>query len=392
MSSIGGRGAALSRRGLTAGFLAGLLALASSAVIRPALAAGLSLTTPYPAVVVSPGSKVTFDLSVTTSNAARVNLKIDGVPSGWTATLHGGGFTVDAVQTNGKDAATASLDVDVPATASGTTHLTVTASGAGQTSTLGLDLRVEAASGDVTLTSDFPSLKGSSTTSFSFNLTINNNTSQDLTFTANAQGPDGWTVTADLTGQSQAASAVVKAGSTSGISVTAKPPDNVDAGQYPIHVVATAGSKQVTQDLEVDVTGSYSLTMSTPDQVLSTSGNAGAVTQQQLTITNSGTAPVTNVTMSDTAPTNWKVDFDQPTVASIAAGQTVTVTARITPSSDAIAGDYQVSFTGTGTEANATEQIRFTVQTSLQWALVGGALIVLVFLGLWWVFRRYGRR
>jgi len=388
-----GTRAGLTARVMAAASLAGLLAVAASGFGATALAAdSLSLTTPYPAVVVAPGSKVSFDLSVKTSSPDRVDLSVADVPSGWTATLHGGGFIVDAVQTDGKTAASASLDVSVPATASGTTHLVVTGTGGGQTVSLGLDIRVAADTGSVTLESDTPSLKGSSSTTFTFNLTLDNNTSQDLTFVVNATGPDGWTTTAQLGDQSQAASAVVKAGSSSPVTITAKPADGTAANAYPIHVVAAAGSQQASQDLQVEVTGSYSLSMSTPDQVLSTSGNAGSVTEQQLTITNSGTAAVTNVTMSDTAPTNWTVSFDQANVASIPANQSVTVTAKITPSTDAIAGDYSITFNANGDQASSNEDIRFTVQTSLEWALGGGALIVLVFVGLWWVFRRYGRR
>jgi uncharacterized membrane protein len=372
----------------------GLVAVIATALAPAALAADtLSLTTPYPSVTVSPGSKVSFDLSVKTSAPARVDLAVAGAPSGWMATLQGGGFIVGAVETDGKTAASVRLDVSVPADATGTTHISVTASGLGLTDRLDLDLKVEAQTGDVTLTTDFPSLKGASNTSFTFNLTLTNNTPQDLTFAVEAQGPEGWTTTAQLTGQAQAASAIVKAGSTSGVSVTAKPPDSVAAGQYPVSVVATAGAKQIKQDLQVEVTGSFSMTLSTPNQVLSNHGAAGSATQQQLTVTNGGTAPITNVTLSATPPTNWKVSFDQPTVASIGAGQTVTVTATIVPSADAIAGDYQVTFNATSDQqTNGSTDIRFTVETSLQWAIVGAALIVIVFVGLWWVFKRYGRR
>jgi uncharacterized membrane protein len=372
----------------------GILALVTAILAPAALAAAsLELTTPYPSVTVGPGTKVSFDLSVKTDAAARVDLAVSGVPTGWTATLQGGGFIVAAVQTDGKAAATARLDVTVPADATGSQHLTVTATGNGATTELGLDLNVEAQTGDVTLTTDVPSVKGASNATFTFNLTIANNTPQDLTFGVEAQGPDGWTTTASLTGQAQAASAIVKAGSSAGVTVSAKPSDAATAGQYPISVIATAGTKQVKQDLQVEITGSYSMTMSTPNQVLSNQGSAGQQTTQQLTITNGGTAPMTNVAVTASAPTNWKVSFDQPTIASIAAGQTATVTATIVPSSDAIAGDYQVTFDASSDQqSTASEVIRFTVQTSLVWAIIGAGLIVLVFAGLWWVFRRYGRR
>jgi uncharacterized membrane protein len=64
----------------------------------------------------------------------------------------------------------------------------------------------------------------------------------------------------------------------------------------------------------------------------------------------------------------------------------------MTPSGDAIAGDYVVSFTATNDQANASQDIRVTVETSLLWGLVGVVLIVAVLGGLYWVFRTYGRR
>jgi len=360
----------------------------------PALAADtLSLTTPYPSVAVAPGTKVSFDLSVKTSTAARVDLALSGVPTGWTATLHGGGFVVAATQTNGTDATTVRLDVTVPDTASGAGHLVVTATGLGLSVALPLDVTIQAeAAGDVTLTTDFPDLKGASDSTFNFNLTIHNDTPEDLTFAANAKGPDGWTVNATLTGQTQAASAIVKSGSTSGISVSVKPPTDVAAGSYDVSVDATAGPKTAHQDLKVEITGSYSMTLKTPNEVLNTAGSAGGVTEQQLVITNSGTAPLTNVKLTGTGPTNWTFDFDTPTIDSIAANDSVTVTAKITPSGDAIAGDYAVTFRAAADQSSASQDIRFTVQTSLIWAVIGVALIVGVAAGLYWVFQRYGRR
>ncbi len=373
--------------------LIGLLMVSLSA--PGALAAdSLSITTQYPGVAVSPGNKVGFDIDVKTSTPARVNLAVSGAPSGWTTNLTGGGNVVTAVETDGKNATTVHLDVSVPSTATAPAHLTVSATGLGQTATLGLDITVQTqAGGDVTFTTDVPSVQGSATSTFSFNLTIANNTPADQTFSVNATGPSGWNVTAQLGSSSQAASAIVKAGGSTSVAVNATAPSGVAAGSYPINVVATSGGKQYQQQLTVNVIGSYTLTMSTPNQVLSAHGGSGSPTQQQLTLTNGGSADITNVHMTDTVPSNWKVSFDQQTIATIPAGQTVTVTATITPASDAIAGDYDLTFKAAGDQStNATVDIRFTVETSILGAIAGIALIVAVFVGLWWVFRRYGRR
>lgn len=368
----------------------GVIGLAPAAVA----ASPLELSTPFPAVAVAPGSKVSFDLSVKTASSARVGLAVGSLPTGWTAVLHGGSFVIDGVQTAAGVASPVRLDVSVPATATGTQQIVVRATGLGVTVPLTLDIRVEAsAAGDVTLTTDFPTLKGAAGTTFTFNLTLTNSTAEDLTFNVTATGPTGWDVQAKLSSQSQAASAIVKAGSTTSVTLTATPPDGVAAASYPIAVEAAAGARKIAGQLAVEIIGSYKLTLTTPDSRLSTHGTAGSAIRQILVINNGGTAALQNVKFTSTPPTGWKVAFEPAdTLAVIAPQGTGQVTAVITPSGDAIAGDYVVTFTATNDQSNASQDIRVTVETSLLWGLVGVVLIVAVLGGLYWVFRTYGRR
>ena len=78
----------------------------------------------------------------------------------------------------------------------------------------------------------------------------------------------------------------------------------------------------------------------------------------------------------------------------VATNTPVNVTAHLTPSADAIAGDYVATFKATAPSnlASASADIRVTVETSLLWGAVGVALIVVVLVGLWLTFRRFGRR
>jgi uncharacterized repeat protein (TIGR01451 family) len=385
----------LSPRRLRVVPLISALVLAWSAALAPVAtgADALSLTTPFPAVSVSPGNRVSFNLSVKTSASARVGLSLSGVPSSWTATLHGGGFVVSAVQTSGTDATEVRLDIDVPADATGTTRITVTAEGNGARDSLPLDITSETnASGEVKVTSDITSQKGPSDQTFTFNVNVLNQKDQDLTYSSTAgQIPPGWTVNTSLTGSSQATSATVKAGGTSGVTVTVKAADGTEAGTYPVQIVTTVGTEQFTTDLNVEITGSYKVEFAA-DQILSARGPAGGVTEQTFTITNTGTAPVTNLVMSGTPPSGWTVKFDPTSTDSLAPDQSVTVKAQITPSGDAIAGDYNISFKATAKEANVSSDVRFTVETSILGAIIGAALIVAAVGGLYWVFRRYGRR
>jgi uncharacterized membrane protein len=354
----------------------------------------ITLSTPFPAVAVAPGATPGFDISITTGEPTRVGLVVGRVPDGWTAVLRGGGFTVDGVESDGTRTPTkVTLNVTVPANATGTHSLDVKGTTAGgASSTLTVDIRVTPnAAGDVTLTTDTPQLKGASNTTFSFSLTLTNDTPDDLPFSVAASGPDGWVVTAQIGSQTQAASVVVKAGSTSAVTVSAKPSQGAAAGTYPILVDATSGSRSAKADLAVEVTGSYSLSLSTSDQRLNLNATAGNISDLTLTLTNTGTASVEGAAMTATAPTGWTVEFD-PLTVTVPAGQTVNVVAHVKPSGDAIAGDYVTTFKATAPVATASTDIRITIETSLLWGIIGIGLIAIVLIGLLWVFRRYGRR
>ncbi|MDP9483726.1 MAG: NEW3 domain-containing protein, partial [Chloroflexota bacterium] len=191
--------------------------------------------------------------------------------------------------------------------------------------------------------------------------------------------------------ETQAASAIVKAGSTTPVTVKATPPPDVTAGAYPITVDVTSGSRTAHADLSVEVTGSYTIKLTTPDARLSASASAGTASDLTLVVQNTGTAPVTGVVPSATAPQGWTITFDPATVDIAPQGE-ATVVANMTPSSDAIAGDYLVSFKATSDLASSSADIRVTIQTGLLGGAIGLGLIVLVLVGLGWVFLRYGRR
>jgi uncharacterized membrane protein len=362
----------------------------------PALAVpGLEMSTPYPAVAVAPDTTVNFDLTIDVTERRQVALEVTGVPTGWEAALRGGGNVVDGVEATPDESPEVRLDVTVPAEATADTYdLEVVARSGGLVETLPISIRVNpTAAGSVEMTTDFPTLTGPSTSTFRFSLTLQNDTAGDLTFALTTQAPAGWTVTASPASQAQAASATVEAGASETISVEANPADNAPAGQYPITVRADAGSQSVESQLGVEITGSYAMVLTTPDGRLNTSGNAGSPSTLVLRLQNDGTAPLAAVAPSVTAPTDWTVTFAPETV-DIPAGQQVDVTATITPAGNAVAGDYVITFRASAADNQATADanVRFTVETSLLWAVVGVALIVATLAALGWVFAKYGRR
>lgn len=361
----------------------------------------LTISTPYPEVVAEPGSTATFKLSLSADPEATVSLTADGVPSGWNSRFRGGGTAIDSVFVPANATAANTPDVqfsvDIPSSATaGTSKMTIHADGGDRKESLVVSVRVEAAAaGSLSLSSDFPQLQGSATSTFTFNLSLKNDTPAENTYSINAVGPNGWTVAAKPAGQAQATTVTVAAGSTGSITATATPSTDATAGDFPVKVSVSGGGKTASIDLVVTITGNYSMTVSTPDQVLSTTANAGTEKDFTIVATNTGTSPITGLTATASAPTNWKVTFDPATAPTLAAGSTGNTqqfVAKIIPSADAIAGDYVVTMTVTGAETKATQDIRVRVETPQLWWIAGVVLLVATFAGLAWVFRTYGRR
>jgi uncharacterized repeat protein (TIGR01451 family) len=367
-----------------------LAALASPAAAQ----ANLTLTTPFPGVSVQPGASASFTVTVSASQRTRADLSLTGAPSGWTAKLTGGGFEVRSVLVDPDNPPTVTLDISVPDDATeGDTTVTLTARGGGETATLPVTVHVASqAGGSVSLDADFPALQGTPDQSFDFTLQLHNDTPQQLTFSLQAQGPTGWTVNAHPTSETTAASVAVDAGSQEGITVTAKAPPDAATGDYPIAVAAVSGDHTAQAQLGVHITGRVEMQLTTPDQRLNTNANAGETQQFTVTIVNNGTSPLNGVALSGTGPSDWKIEFDPATVDQVAPNQAVNATANITPSANAIAGDYVVTLKGSTQDANESIDVRVTVETSPIWGIIGALLILLAIGGLVWVFRRYGRR
>lgn len=369
-------------------------AIAQTEETLPPPAGELTMSTPYPAVAVEPGDQVSFDLTLSAPEATAVALSAEGVPEGWNASFRGGGFELDSVTAGPRMDSQVEFSVTVPADApEGSTAMTVVAEGGGDTVDLPLQIRVSAAAGgEVTLVPDFPGLRAPAGETVTFDVTLRNDTPADYQFELDASGPAGWQVSAEPASEAQAATLGVEAGAEQTIRVEATSPALAEAGQYTISVQARAGDVEVTTDLIVEIIGSYSMELSTTEQRLNADVTVGSSSELGLTLTNTGTAPLTGVSLDATPPSGWEVTFDTPELASIPAGETVVITATITPSEEAVAGDYVIGLSASAEQADDSVEIRTTVTPSAVWGLLGVALIALTLAGLAFVFRRFGRR
>lgn len=385
------------RRRKPAGFTAVLLVLAGlTSMGSPADAQqAVQLVTPYPAILVESGKNVNLPVRVVTPSPRRVDLAVIEAPPGWQATLTGGGYTINGVFGDPAAPPTVQLTVKVPpGVGQGTYRVVVRGSAAGGQDILPIDLTVgQVTQGAVTLTSEFPSQRGGSDRTFNYKLTLVNNTPEATTFNLSGRGPRGWEVSVHPTNETQAASVNVEGGQSAEITADVDPPDEVTAKKYSVTVRAEAPGKSAETTLETEITGSARLSVTTAEERLNTDAVAGRATEVDIMVRNEGTAPVRAVKLSSSPPTGWEVSFRPETIAEIAPRRSGRAVAVITPSGDAVAGDYNLEVTATGATGGSSDaSIRVTVKTSPLFGFLGLVVIGAAIYFLLRVFTQYGRR
>jgi uncharacterized membrane protein len=247
--------------------------------------------------------------------------------------------------------------------------------------------------GDSTFTSEYPQQQGATGSTFTFDTTIVNNRGVAQTYSLSAETIDGWQVSFVPSGESSAVTSLeVEAGSSQGVTVTVVPPTTVEKGEYTIPCSAISANDTLKQELSVDITGTYSVALSTSDGRLSFDAYADKASSVTLTVTNSGNVDLTNLNLSSSAPTGWDVTFSESSIDTLEAGATKEITATVTPSEDVITGDYVTAITISNSETSAEADFRVSVKTPTTWGYAAVGIIVVLLAVLAAIFKKYGRR
>ena len=360
---------------------------------------GLEIHTEYPGVTAKAGDSLTFTIDMDNSGAAcDASLSVASMPEGWEGYISGGSSDrITRIHVpNGTESASATLHLEVPADAADGSYQVVLEAQGDNASydslTIYLDVdQLEVSQGD--FSSEYPEQEGSAGTSFSFNATLINNSATEQSYSLSANAPEGWQVAFKPSGEStQVASITLEPAVSQGLTITVTPPNNVSAGEYTIPCSAISAGETLDMELSVTVTESYDLSLSTPDGRLSFDTVAGDESDVTLSITNNSNVAIENVNLTASAPSGWNVSFDTPTIDVIEAGATVEVSAHVTPSSEALTGDYVVTMTADASEVSDSAEFRVAVETSVIWGFAAVAIIVVLLAGIGYIFRKYGRR
>ena len=349
------------------------------------------LYTPYTKISVSPGASIDYsiDLINNTDQLMNANLSVSGLSSSWKHEMKSGGWSLSQLSVLPKEKKTFNLKVEVPLKVNkGNYHFVVYAGNA----KLPLDVVVaQKGTYQTEFTTDQPNMQGNSKSTFTFSATLKNQTADQQLYALMANAPRGWNVVFKPN-YKQATSAQVEANATENISIDINPAANVQAGTYKIPVRATTSSTSADIELEVVVTGSYDIELTTPRGLLSAEITAGDMKRIDLLVRNNGSAELKDVQLTASKPVDWEVTFEPSKIEKLTAGGTTNVTATIKASGKALPGDYVTKMTAKTPEVNTTAEFRISVHTPMVYGWLGILIIMLVLGGVYYLFRKYGRR
>lgn len=350
------------------------------------------LYTPYTKIAVPPGESIDYAIDVINKADEVKNaiISMEGIPRGWTTDLKSGGFTISQLAVLPGEKKNFTLKLGVPLKVNkGTYHFKIIAEGEAE---LPLTVIVsEHGTYKTELATDQPNMQGNSKATFSFTATLKNQTAEQQLYALMANAPRGWNV-AFKANYKQATSAQVEPNATENISIDINPPANVAAGIYKIPVRAATSNTSAELELEVVITGSFEMELTTPRGLLSTSITAGETKKIDLLVRNTGSAELKDIKLSANKPLEWEVTFSPAEIPALKAGESTQVSATMKAAKKALPGDYVAKMEAKTPEVNAAADFRVSVRTSMLWGWLGIGIILGAVGIVWYLFRKHGRR
>ena len=169
------------------------------------------------------------------------------------------------------------------------------------------------------------------------------------------------------------------------------PPYSVGVGEYNFTAVIGSSARQYEENLTLRLRGSYD--MRTYAKSYRHDIDRGDTLAFDMTISNAGTGgALTNIEVNMSAPQGWRVTVDPASVASLEAGERATVQVTVVPPADIVAGEYKVVAAVKSDQDEAEDEYRIVVKEQSYVAVLGLLVMAGVAAGLWYMFRKYGRR
>lgn len=226
---------------------------------------------------------------------------------------------------------------------------------------------------------------------FRFSVSIHNSSAAQQLYELKSELPAGWQISYRIEG-SQVTSVNLAARQTQEIAIEITANSNAVARKYLIPLKAISPSQTLSLQLEAVVKGSYGAAISTPSGRLSETLTAGSHQDIDLEVQNTGTLPLSSLSISAQLPSGWEASFSPSQIERLDGGKKVTVKATLKVPEKTIAGDYSATFTLGGNNANAQAAFRIFIKTSILSGWIGVLIIALAVSAVYVLIRKYGRR
>ncbi|MBD1421815.1 MULTISPECIES: NEW3 domain-containing protein [Sphingobacterium] len=357
-----------------------------------AFAQNLQLYTTYPKISVSPGEVIDYNVELINNSSVTRNgrISLQNLPKNWDYEMKSGNYSAEEISVLPKERKSLNLKVIVPSKIEkGQYRFQLVAQGESS-----LPLTVDVTT-DGKSSSEFNSpqtnMEGSAKSTFTFNASLLNRSSEAQVYRLGANLQPGWGATFKVDGK-QVSSVNIEGNQRKDILVEILPPESVKKGKYTIPLFAQSPLNQSDLSLEVVITGSYGLQLTTPEGLLSTTATANRDKSIQFLVKNTGSSDLSQINLNASAPSQWEAHFEPSRISTLKAGESQTVTAIIKPAKKAIAGDYQITLDAKNNETSDSVKFRVTVETSLLWGWVGILIIAIAVALVYFLIRKYGRR
>ncbi len=342
-------------------------------------------------ISLAPGESVSYKLDVL-NNGEQIefcDLSVSGMPRTWNYSLKSGAYDVRQVAIKPNDSQTVNLKINVPLKVNKGNYTLYVKAGKAE---LPLVVNVSKQGNFTTeFSSEQKNMQGHSKSNFSFKTSLVNATGDTQVYSLISEAPRGWMVDFKPN-HKQATSVEIEANGKKDVTIDVKPPVGVEAGVYKIPVKAINKNTSSEMELEVVITGTYEMDLTTPQGLASTKITAGGKQLVELVVKNTGSADLENIKLDATNPSGWQVRFEPKEIKSIAPGDFTKVEATIEASDKSVAGDYITNITAKIPETSAKMSLRVAVKTSLLWAWMGVFIIILSLGGVILLFVKFGRR
>ena len=364
---------------------------------------GILMTPEYTGIIVSEDESVSIDLIVTNQGRRdeNISLSLTSVPKEWKAWIKTYSFGVTGVHVKSDTTKNLTLRAE-PGDGAGPGQYTFgieahTEDGqltsTGQVTITVKEEKKEKKAEGIKITTSYPVLRGPTDAKFEFSVEVDNKLDKDTIFSLTSQGPKNWEINFKPAYEDKFISSLrLKGDQSQTMAVAVNPHPMAKPGEYPILIKVNSPEAKGEATLMVVLTGTYKLNAGTANGLLSMNTVRGKEGSLSFYVQNNGSATLDNINFLSFKPENWKVAFTPERIDSLAPEELKQVEVSITPTDQALVGDYSVGLTADAGKVSKAIELRITVRASTAWGWIGIGIIVLVMAGLVALFIRLGRR